>query len=241
MKYVVIMAIVVFIVRIDFWLGLIDKISFRSEPTPVEVLSSDLTTDRETISYAEDATLKRIPKQTFLSLLENFRVDPVRDVRERAMVVLKSHPTMLGTKLDADLESSVYRWRDLLINNDPEVVNFLLDLLSVMQGENLEMVRKFFSLWMEIDMENFIKAYSRTKDSNCMIATLFGDNLPEVEKTNEYYAREESLKVFIQKEKIDPIHKALAKNCLLVLGIQIAKIAPVPEVAADPEPAGDNP
>lgn len=236
MKYVAIFAIIVFLFKIDFWLGLIDKAStnIESARTPVvEVNPEDIQTTGEIIPVAKDASLKQTPRQTFLALLEDFHSNPVAPIRERAIAIFKDHPTMFTTKLDPELESNIFRWRELLNNNEPEAVNFLVDLLNILQGENQLMVKRFFALWMEINMDHFIAAYSRTKDSNCTIATMFGDPIPEEEKLNEYYDREDALKSIVNKEKIEPAHKALATNCLLVLGIEIAKIAP----QADPNTA----
>ena len=56
---------------------------------------------------------------------------------------------------------------------------------------------------------------------------------------NEYFERAEALKVLLNKEKIDPLHKALATNCLLVLDIELAKSAPplTPEsIVPQPQP-----
>lgn len=226
MKYIVILVVVFAVMRIDFILGLFDKVAKKAEPAPVEVDVTDIGPRREPVPLKDDPNFKQTPKKTFLALLEDFHSNPVPEIRERANAFLKSHPTLLGPKLDPQLESAIFQWRDLLINNDQETVNFLLDLMNVLQGENLEMMKRFFSLWMDINMEHFIAAYSRTKDTNCSIATTFGDNLPEEEKRNEIYERETALKAYVEKENIPPHYKALATNCLLVLGIEIAKFPP---------------
>ena len=235
MKYVVIVAIIVLFVRIDYWLGLFDKASENFSTDSNEAVTTEINSGRETIPIANDSSFKTDPRVTFFSLLEYFRISPITETRERALNILKANPKMFGPKLDKELESRIFRWRDLLNNNEPELVSFLLDLMTILQGENQLMVNKFFSLWMEIDMENFIKAYSRTKDSNCMIATTFGDNIPEEEKINLYYDRETDLKIFLNKEKIDPVHRALANSCLLVLGVQISKMTSESNVTTDNE------
>jgi septum formation topological specificity factor MinE len=226
MKYIAILAIVVLIVRVDYWLGLFDKAKDSFNKNPVEVQSSDINSDRKIIPVAEDRSLKQTNKEKFFALLEDFRITPDASVRERAMAILKSHPTMFGQKVDKDLEALVYRWRDLLINNEKELSNFMLDLMENLQGENLQVIRKFFSVWMEINMQHFIAAYSRSKDSNCMIATTFGDNIPEEEKLNELYEREEALKAIVNKDNLDNAQRLLATNCLMVLNLEISRIAP---------------
>jgi hypothetical protein len=231
MKYVVIVAIVILFVRIDFWLGLFDQANENFSSETEEVSSTETSPARETISMKDDSSFKTAPKTIFLSLLDFFRSSPSSETRQRALTILKENPTMFNQKLDKELESQIFRWRELLNNNNPEAVNFLLDLIGSLQGENQQMIYKFFSLWMEIDMEKFIAAYSRTKDTNCMIATVFGDNIPEEEKLNLYYDRETDLKLLLNKEKIDPAHRALANSCLLVLGVKISKMtSEAPEV-----------
>jgi hypothetical protein len=141
---------------------------------------------------------------------------------------------MFNQKLDPQLENEIFRWRDLLNNNEPEAAKFMQDLMNILQGENLEMMKRFFSLWMDINMEHFLAAYSKTKDTNCSIATML-DNIPEEERLNEYVEREDALKAFVAKEKVDPIQKNLANNCLLVLQIEIAKFPPRPVEESSPE------
>ena len=235
MKYVVILVLAILIVRIDYFLNMFEKATEKTAPEPVEVDAADIRSDRSTIPFGDDQSLKQTPKKTFLVLLEAFHANPTATIRERALTILKANPTMFSAKLDTELESKVFSWRDLLNNNEPEAVNFMMDLMNILQGENLLMMRRFFSLWMEIDMPNFVAAYSRSKDVNCTIATTFGDNIPEAEKHHELYERETALKLLLTKEKIDPLQKSLATNCLLVLGIEIAKIPPKPATEDQPE------
>lgn len=226
MKYIAILAIVVLMVRVDFFMGLVDKYFGNAEPPPADVSAEDIASKREVISVKEDVTLKQSPRQTFMSFLEDFRTAPVPEIRNQAISILRADPKMFGAKLDTDLEARIFNWTELITNNEPEVVNFLLDLMGILQGENQEMLKRFFSSWMQINMENFIAAYSRTKDSNCSIATTFPAALPSDEILNEYYEREEALAAVLAKEKLDPVHRALAQNCKLVVTIQIDKLAP---------------
>lgn len=240
MKYIAILVLAFAIARIDFFLGLFDKASQNREPEQVEVDASDIRSDRETIPVDKDENLKQTPKETFFALLADFHSNPVASIQERAMSILKSNPLMFSQKLDRDLESHIFGWRDLLNNNNQEAVKFMILLLNTLQGENLEMMKRFFSLWMEIDMPNFIAAYSQTKDVNCTIATLIGDKIPEEEKINEYYDREDALTAFLARENLNPTHRALATNCLLVLGVEIAKVPPPKNIEPENAP-GDNP
>jgi hypothetical protein len=235
MKYIVVLAIVIVLVRIDFFVGQIEKVIIRLTPAPPEVEASLTRPQGIIIPVSEDENLQQSPRETYLALLASFRVYPEPTIPEKAMEIFKAHPTIFTDKLDRELESQVFRWQELLHNYNPEVVNFILDLSKILQGENLEMLKKFWALWMDIDMENFILAYTKSKDSNCSIATTFGFNIPEEEKLKEYYDREDALRAVIAKSDVPPTAKALANNCLLVLGLEINKIAPPPE----PEPFFD--
>lgn len=235
MKYLVVLIIVVVLVRIDVVLRLFDKASEKINSPAPETQTSDPTSVHEVVSMSQDKTLKQTPRQVYLALLDDFHNNPTKEVRETAMAYFKSHPTMFNLTLDKELEMVVFRWRDLLNLNQPEVVNFLLDLLNVLQGENQEMIKRFFSLWMEIDMQNFLTAYSKTKDTNCMVATTFGDTIPEEEKLNEYIDREAAIAKILTNDKLDPTVRALATNCQLILNLQISKMAPPP-----PPPGEDD-
>lgn len=226
MKYVAVVVIIIMFVRVDMILEFFDRISGNLEAPPQELLETDIPSKSPIIPLGEDRNLKQTPKATFFALLEDFHTSPNITIRERAMTILKNNPTMFGPNLDTGLESHIFRWRDLLINNDQEMVNFLHELSLVLTGQNLEMIKRYFALWMDINMDHFIAAYSRSKDVNCSIAGMFGDNIPEYEKLNEYYDREDALKAFLQKEAINATQKALATNCLMVLGLEISKIAP---------------
>lgn len=243
MRYVAVIVVVIMFVRIDYLLGLFERAANYMKPAPPEV--SETTSGPEIIPVSKDQNLKQTPRENFLSLLEIYRITPDSSIRERAMSIFKDHPAMFSEKLDKGLESNVYRWREHLYNNEPETANFLLDLMSILKGENLVMLKKFWSLWMDINMANFIAAYSRTRDTNCSIATTFGDNIPQDEILNEYYDRYDSLKALLADEKLLPAHRALANNCLLVLQIQISKMdteaSPVPTVSPQTPEATPDP
>ncbi len=238
MKYAVILIILILLVRIDFFLGLFDKVNKKFDANPTELDRTDVRMNRELVPVNLDRSLKRTDRDQFMALLEAFHDSPSSGLAESALQVLKNNPAMFSDKIDPGLESQIFRWRDLLNNNRPEMVSFILELMKVLRGENNEMLKRFFALWMDINMSHFIAAYSRTPDTNCTIATLFGDPVAEEEKLNEYYDRQESLNNFIKKENLDVVQKSLATNCLLQLEIQIGKIAPIAEVL--PSPSTDS-
>lgn len=228
MKYVAVIVIIILFARIDVLLEYFDRASAKlaGEPPEVDVAGTELK--REIIPVSEDLNVKRPPKELLLLLMEDFKVSPSPETREKAIGLLKENPKMLSEKLDKEIESRVFLWRDLLTNNNPELVNFILDLQKIFRGENLEMLTRFLALWMDINMEHFIASYVKTKDTNCSIVITFGDPIPEEEKLNDLYDREEALTTIVAKENLEPGQKNLATNCLLQVGLEIAKLAPTP-------------
>lgn len=226
MKYALIVVVVVLFTRIDYIMGLFDSASEKLGSNRGGAEVTETIAPRELIPVKKDLTLQKSKKETFFALLEDFHVSPTAEIRNRAMEILKSNPTMFNQTLDKGLENNIFQWRDLLNNNEPEVINFLNELLLTLQGENLAMVKRFYSLWMDINMDHFIAAYSRTKDTNCTIATMFGDKIPEEEIVNEYVERQDVLTAYLTKEKIDPVQRQLATNCSLQLKIYLDKLTP---------------
>lgn len=237
MKYALILVVIVLFTRIDYIMGLFDSASEKLGSNQGGTEVSETITPRELIPVNKDLTLQKSKKDTFFALLEDFHTSPTAEIRNRAIEILKANPTMFSQTLDKGLENNIFQWRDLLNNNEPEVINFLNELLLTLQGENQTMVKRFYALWMDINMDNFLAAYSRTKDTTCSIATLFGDKIPEEEILNEYVERQDVLTTFLAKEKIDPVHKQLATNCSLQLKIVIDKLTPaqVPETLPEAE------
>jgi hypothetical protein len=227
MKYVLIVVVALLMARADLFLGVFDRLMERSEPVSLDTNASGIK-PKELISVAEDRNLKQTPRQTFLVLLEDFHSNPAPQIHDRAIAIFKDNPTMFNQILDSELEAQIFRWRDLLNNNDSETSKFMLNLMNILQGENLEMMKRFFSFWMDINMDHFIAAYSKTKDSNCSIATTFPYAIPEKERLHEFLERQDALKAFIAKDKIETAQKNLATNCLMVLELEIAKLPPQP-------------
>src|SRR5690606_6706879 len=110
MKYIVVLAIVIVLVRIDFFVGQIEKAITRLTPAPPEVEASLTRPQDIIISVSEDENLQQSPRETYLALLASFRVYPDATIREKAIEIFKAHPTIFTAKLDRELESQVFRW-----------------------------------------------------------------------------------------------------------------------------------
>ncbi|HXH32579.1 MAG TPA: hypothetical protein VNJ01_17405 [Bacteriovoracaceae bacterium] len=227
MKYVFFFVLVVLLVRVDFVLLQFDKmVDLFSGPRTADLVDANPT--EVLVPFSEDQSIKQNPKRIFLSLLNNFRSDPSREIKELALSQLRRNPGIFSEKLDKELETEVFRLRDLLHTYNPEVASLLVDLGQLLEGENLSMLKRFTSLWMDINMESFLKAYSKSNDSQCLIATTFGDSVAAEEKNNVLYDRERALAQYISKEKADPVLKAFATSCQLVLNLHLSKIVPQP-------------
>lgn len=250
MKYLVILILVVMVARIDWLLRQIDHVSGKFSSRPVEVEETQVANKPDIIPISQDKALEQSPKQVFMALMDDVHNNPNGEVRARAITYLKDHPTLFNTKLDTELESSLFSWRDMLALNEPEAINFLLDMLTYLpDGENQVLLKRFFSVWMDINMENFIASYARTKDTNCSVAAMFGDRITDDVKINGLKEREVALKAFLVKPGIDPVQMKLANNCLLVVGLALSKLNPFSEateepaitIAPEPAPEGSNP
>jgi hypothetical protein len=226
MKYVWIAVAMVILVRIDLIMHYIDKSFAKLQSSAPPINLEDLPANKEHVSFKDDQSFHKPPRQVFLSLLEGFKSNPTMAVREKAFVTLKENPSLFTDKLDPELEARIYSWRDLLYQKNKESYYFLLELLNVLRGENQEMVKRFFSLLIDIELTDFLQVYSKSKDSNCMIITMLGDNLAEEEKNNELIERHAAIVSLLASEKIDPAYQVFTQRCELTLKIHLNKIKP---------------
>ncbi len=242
MKYVWILVVVVVMVRIDFFISLIESTTSKiSKSTAPEMKVNEVVSTTEMIPIKNDQALKVSPRSKFLSMLEDFRIDASATLRSQAIEHLKSNPQLFNDILDKDLESRIYQWRDLLSQRNPETHYFLLDLLQYLKGENQNMVRRFYSLAMDIDLADFLTIYSKSKDTTCEIGVLAADTLPEDELFNELAERLTALEVFLKQDKLDTGIKVMALRCeasikLVLAKMQLAAQAPPESVPPTPSP-----
>ena len=246
MKYVWIFAAVVILVRIDVVLKFFDRTAEKIQSTQTtELKAGDIGPGSDVVSLQEDLSLKSSPRKKFISMLEDFHISADKEVKEKALELLRSQPTMLSEKLDKDLEAAIYRWRDLLMQKDKETNDFLIELIKSLKGENLEMVKRFFSLTIENDIGEFLSVYSKSADVNCLIMSYLADPLPEEEKYNELNERLKALTAFMASDKLNATNKAYAEKCHLVLKLQVDKLGLIFENAEavnnpTPTPAEDG-
>lgn len=227
MKYIVILIVVVILVRIDVVMNLFDKTSQKIENSGSNqtINTSTETPTSELVPMNTDPALKVDPKKIFFSMMEDFRSAPVADLRDRAIETLRSSPTMFNEKLDPELEASIFRWKGLIVQRNKVAQSFILELMKSLKGENLEMMKRFLSYAIDADFADFVSFYSKTTDSNCMLITYLGDNLPDEEKFNELSERLKSIDAYIASDKAE--YKEYAQRCQLVLKLTVDRLGTV--------------
>jgi len=234
MKYILILFGAIIIARIDVVLhgieSIFNKVEDKKNAKMIE--STDLAPPQATeiISIKEDKTLKVTPRLEFFTLMEEFRLKPSNDLRNKIKTVCQKNPNLFSETLDGDLEAQIYKMADLIYNKSNEFAFLLVDMTEILKSENLEMIQKFFTIMMDSNPHLFMSSYSQTKDKNCMVAKSFGLKIPEDEILNELFERKKILEEYINQTKIDPVLLQFSKNCLLVLSLEIEKSQNTPNI-----------
>ena len=241
MKYVVILVVIVILVRIDVVFKLFEKTAGKYQNSREEIKTGDIEPSSDLVSVDNDLSLKTSPHKTFISMLNDFKNTSDLNVKNKAIEVLRSQTTMFSDKLDIELESSIYLWRDLLIQKNKTAHEFLIEMMKYIKGENLEMVRRFYSLAIDIDLIDFFNSYSKSTDTNCIIMGYVADNLSDEEKFNELEERLIAFDAFLLTEKAVPF-LVFAKRCQIVLNLEINKLKAVvpPSETAENEPNAEE-
>jgi hypothetical protein len=241
MKYVVILVVIVILVRIDVVFKLFEKTAGKYQNSREEIKTGDIEPSSDLVSVDNDLSLKTSPHKTFISMLNDFKNTSDLNVKNKAIEVLRSQTTMFSDKLDIELESSIYLWRDLLIQKNKTAHEFLIEMMKYIKGENLEMVRRFYSLAIDIDLIDFFNSYSKSTDTNCIIMGYVADNLSDEEKYNELEERMIAFDAFLLTEKAVPF-LVFAKRCQIVLNLEINKLKAVvpPSETAENEPNAEE-
>jgi hypothetical protein len=236
MKFVLVIFLVVVLTRIDFILDLWQKKTSQFFTDQTIVGPEDIKSNRQLIPFSQDSNLTFSPWLTLKSLFESFHSNPSADLRSKIIELVKKIPSLSKQEFSTEFESSLFRLRDLMNNNHPELPLLLNSLQPILTGAPKESLRKFYALWMDIDMENFLRAYAQSPDKDCGLAIVFGDPVPEEEWYNEYLEREDTLKKILVKEGLSQEVKSLTEKCLIVLSTQTQKMIP----QLTPAPEGEN-
>lgn len=223
-KYVLLFVVAIILIRIDIVVGLAEKAISVFRKEEIQVRPDEFGEAPEIVRSEKNVTLS--PRQKYLAFMDDFRVSPEMVFRQQAMELFKEHPQMFTDKLDKDLEARVYSWRDLSVQNAPELPLFLLDLHNILRGENKNIITRFFSVVMDLNFEMFISSYPRTKETTCAPATLLEEAVPAEEKFPELYERLAIIEEYLAKEGIPADRKLYATICLNALKIYLDKEAP---------------
>lgn len=222
MKYVWILLVVVIMVRIDVVMRFFDKTSDKIQSAKNSAPVSHIE-GAEIIPLENNLNSTSSPRVVFFSILRDFLVAPDAAFKEQAIEILKKNPALFTDKIDTELEAAIYKWRDLLNQKNKVTLDFLMELLKNLRGENLEMVKRFFSYAIDVDLEDFLTVYSKSTDTNCILMSYLGDALPIEEKFNELSERLTVLDAFLKSDK-SPSLKAYAQKCQLVLKLEVDKL-----------------
>jgi hypothetical protein len=224
MKYVWMIVVVIVLVRIDSILTFIDKGFGRFNRPNEESVSSATSPAKEIVPLSTNLGQQTNPRLIFFSLLTNFKTNPDKNNHEKILEHLRNYPALFNDNLDSSLEASIYSWRDLLVQRNIETVDLLINLITILKVENQSMVQRFLTILFDTDIKTFLKAYNRTKDVGCTIATQIADNLPEIEKYNELIERSDNLDSYLAGEEVDTGTKQLAINCQTTLKVELEKL-----------------
>jgi hypothetical protein len=225
MKYILLAVFVVFITRIDFFVNLFQSISARFiNSANSDNRSAEVISDTKLIPLKSDQVFKTDARLIFLSILEDFRTDTSGRVREQAMQILSANPGIFSEKADLELEAVIYRWQDLMIQNNPEVHLFLQALLLKFNGENAAMVRRFYSLGMDGKMDTFFEFYITAKDEECQVGASVPYPVSRDEKIDQLTQRLFAIEALVKNNKLKAAINSLALKCISVIEIEREKI-----------------
>lgn len=239
MKYILILAAVVVIVRIDWVLRLFDKTSTKFGSSQSVVVSEDVQPADAGVSFKNDPTITQSPRNLFFAMVQNFITKPDQQMRDNALDVLRKNPTIIPVSLDKELEGVLEKFRELLRQKNAEAAKFLIELAPMLHADNSNAVKAALSTLIDVDLGEFLTLYHASQDTNCAIATVQGDQISEEEKFNELIERAKAFDLYLASDKLDPLIKPFAVHCQLVLKLYLDKIranfVPVEAVPLAPE------
>lgn len=234
MKYIVGIVLVVALIRIDFLLGLFD--SFRenlSTPAPAVLTDESAESRPTTIPVDKDRAVNTSSRNNFMNVMMLFSKNPDEAYRLKAFELLRENPKILSEKSDTEFNQVIFSWRDLITQEDKELILFLNDLLMVLQGENRKTVASFYSLILDEKPALFVKSLSFEADKNCTIAREFSSNPPLSEKLEILKGRYSALEEIFLSEDFSPAEKRIANICIESVRLEQEKLL-APKVEDSP-------
>jgi hypothetical protein len=237
MKYVLIIVVAAVILRIDFLVRTFDRARERFGGERPVMTAEEASRKGDIVPMPDDPILKSSPRERFFLFMEYFKSSP-GEFRDKIVSELSTQPELFTEKLDPRLEGVIFSWRDLVSRDEKELPPLLLELMSKLKGENKEVIRRFFALIMDTQLETFLKFYSLSADASCLVGSVVADPVPELERYNILSERERALLAFIDREKVEPRLQEFARKCQVVVNLHLSKLS-APEPPAPDEPVTD--
>lgn len=232
MKYLLIVAAVALLVRIDWVIRVFDRSFNKSAPAQI---SSENEPSQENVPSSE-MTITQNPRTLFFGFLKDFSSSPSEQIRGKLLEIMRANPTMFK-EADQELANSLSELKAQMVQKNRIAASFLIELMGTLKGKNIDSVRQVFVTLMDEDVAEFIYVYKNTSDTNCGISLLSSNDLEGADRISEFQERLTAFEQFLASEKGDPQMKQLASNCRLQLRFTIEKLqnpAPVPESAPAP-------
>ena len=251
MKYVWIFVAVIILVRIDMVLNFFEKTLKKVNSTQeTELRPGEVPASSDLVPINSDLTLKVTPRNQVLTILGDFYVMPDRSSIDKALELLKQHPTIFNDKLDIDLEVKIYRWREHIQQKNKLCYDFVFALMKILKGENLQMLQRFSSLMIDYELPEFLNYSALSSDTICVTSTYLADSIPDEEKYNELVERADLFQTFLSSSTATAGQKVYAEKCLNLIRFQIDKMKPLYEpsneqqyvepVSPEPSPTPDS-
>lgn len=219
MKYIVIILLTLIILRIDMFIGVVERVWDKvpkSRPTPPAETIETPAVSTFSVSGLQDDQISQ-----FRLLMTEFSYAPDKLTRELVVNYLKNHPQVAEISESA-LFFELDKWTPLSGEDNPEVPLILNDLMGVFKGKQLQTIQQFYSNILVANTELFFHYYPLSRDPNCMVAKYAWNNQNKLTmediKSRQGLIEETSV-------KLDPHKIDFASGCQLVLRVEKNKFS----------------
>lgn len=221
MKYALIIAAVLIILRIDMFVGVAERVwdkvpSISTKKNESEVLeaTSSVIESPPNVTIAPDAVSQ------LGVLLNEFSFNTDRSTRELIISFIKSHAALLQLNPSV-LFTQMEKWMPMVKSDNAEIPLLLNDLFEIFKGEQAKVIQQFYTLYFVENPEFFIHYYPQKRDPNCIVLKYAWNTLNKLDAEQIAFRQKqlEELAGKIPGEKLE-----FAKNCQLVLRVEESKI-----------------
>lgn len=218
MKYVLFLILLLVVLRIDMFVGVVER-AWKKVPRVQEPVVVDAV-ETPAVSTFSVAGLQEDQISQFRLLMTEFTYKPDRLTRDLLVNYLKSNPSILEIK-DSILFSELEKWLPLVREDNPEVLLTLNNFIELFKGAPLQTLLQFYTNFLEENTELFFHYYPITKDPNCIVAKYAWNYQNTVNEERLLLRKKqiEGLSGKIEAGKVD-----FASNCLLVIRVESSKI-----------------